>query len=275
MPRGIGKLKELQMLKGVDIKRSHPRVVEELTQLRRLRKLGVRNLGKGQYEKFFASISKLSSLRSLRIGLAESDTAVASFQDSVLAPSEYLRSINVDGWIGKLPAWVCFRYNLAKVSLLNTRLGDDAIGVLEDLPNLLYLRLWNYSYDGAKLTFQSSKFPKLKTFVAAGLMNLQELLFQEGTMPELRWLWIGNCRLKSGISGIDHLAKLGNLGLGWGVYVANLDLVRKQLEEHPNRPALEVAHPEFQDYYSGSSSGEPPADEDYSSINDAEEMENS
>ncbi|KAJ4795050.1 hypothetical protein LUZ62_046296 [Rhynchospora pubera] len=273
IPRGIGKLKELQVLKGVDLKRSHPGVVEELTQLRQLRKLGVRNLEKEQCKKFFVSINELSSLRSLHIGITERDTVIADFQDIVLSPPEHLRSIRLDGWIGNLSAWISFPFSLVKVALYNTKLGDDAIGVLEDLPKLLYLRLWNGSYDGAKLTFRGAKFPKLKRLDAAGLENLQEFLFQEGTLPEFQHLWIGNCKLMSGISGIDHLARLRILGLGWGVYMANLDVVRKQLTEHPNRPTLEVFHPEFQELYEGIGFGGPPADGDNSSISDTEEME--
>ncbi|KAJ4790552.1 NBS-LRR [Rhynchospora pubera] len=244
--KGIGNLKELQVLKWIDLKRSHRRVVEELAQLQQLRKLGVSGLRSELYENFFHSIGELNSLRSLGIRIATSEEAAAVFQDSVSSPPEHLRSIELEGWIGKLPAWVSSRYNLAKVTLLKTRLDDDAIFVLQQLPNLLLLRLWEDSYVGAKLTFRSAKFSKLKQLYVWCLENLEELDFEEGTSPELQTLVIKDCKLKSSINGAEHLPKLKKLILDEYVYVANLDEVQRQVGEHPNHPALEIKMPWYQ-----------------------------
>ncbi|KAJ1696585.1 hypothetical protein LUZ63_005097 [Rhynchospora breviuscula] len=246
MPKGIGNLKELQVLKWVDLGRSHRRVVGELAQLRQLRKLTVYNLGRGHYEKFSASISELTSLRSLTIRVAESEEAAAGFLDSVSSPPEHLRSIKLEGWIGKLPVWVSSLYNLAMVSLLNASLNDAAIVVLQELPNVLLLKLWANAYAGTRLTFRSAKFSKLKQLDVAGLENLEELVFEEDTSPELQTLGIAGCELKSGISGAEHLPKLKKITLGWSVYVANLDEVQGQVGEHPNHPALEIERPDYQ-----------------------------
>ncbi|KAJ4756419.1 Disease resistance protein (CC-NBS-LRR class) family [Rhynchospora pubera] len=273
MPKGIGNLKELQVLKHVDIGRSHRRVVGELAQLRQLRKLGVANLGRGHDENFSASISELSSLRSLKIRLAKSEGAAGGFLDSVSSPPEHLRSINLEGWIEKLPVWVSSLYNLAKVTLWETRLDDDAIVLLQELPNLLLLDLCVDSYVRAKLTFRSVKFSKLKQLSVTLLTNLDELIFEEGTSPELQTLEIEDCELKSGISGAEHLPKLKKLKLDYNVYVANLDEVQRQVGEHPNHPALEIVDPEYQkerdDFYRGNTSGGPPVQEN------TEEIENS
>ncbi|KAJ4790550.1 hypothetical protein LUZ62_041796 [Rhynchospora pubera] len=217
LPKGIGNLKELQVLKRVNLGRSHRRVVGELAQLRQLRKLHVGNLGRGHYEKFSSSISELSSLRSLTIRLAESEEAAGGFLDSVSSPPDHLRSIKLRGWIGKLPVWVSSLYNLAKVNLWETRLDDEAIVVLQQLPNLLLLRLGPVSYVGAKLTIRSAKFSKLEQLYFWWLKNLEELVFEEGTSPELQTLGIGDCELKSGISGAEHLPKLKKLILYSGV----------------------------------------------------------
>ncbi|KAJ3696917.1 hypothetical protein LUZ61_000622 [Rhynchospora tenuis] len=279
MPKGIGNLKQLQVLKWVDIGRSHRRVVEELALLRQLRKLGVKNLRREYYKKFSASISQLSSLRSLKIHLAKDDgEAAADFLDSVSSPPEHLRSIYFWGRIGKLPAWISSLYNLAKVNLFYTRLDDAAIVVLQELPNLLLLNLLNDAYVGTRLTFRSAKFSKLKElWVCGGFENLEELVFEEGTLPELQTLEIARCELKSGISGAEHLPKLKKLKLDYDVYVANLDEVQKQVGEHPNRPALEILRPEYQkereDFYRGNTSSGPPAEDDSCSV--TEEMENS
>ncbi|KAJ4756418.1 hypothetical protein LUZ62_090823 [Rhynchospora pubera] len=266
LPKGIGSLKELQVLRWVDIGRSNRRVVGELAQLRQLRKLGVVNLERGHYEKFSASISELSSLRSLTMVFKWSEEAAAGFLDSVSSPPEHLRSINLNGWIGKLPVLVSSLYNLAKVTLCETRLDDDAIVVLQQLPNLLLLQLWHDSYVGAKLTFRNAKFSKLKQLYVERLKNLEELVFEKDTSPELQTLEIQQCDLKSGISGAEHLPKLRKLKLDYDVYVANLDEVQRQVGEHPNRPELEIKYPGYQkrreDFYRGTtSSGGLPAEE--------------
>ncbi|KAJ3696912.1 hypothetical protein LUZ61_000617 [Rhynchospora tenuis] len=278
MPKGIGNLKQLQVLKWVDIGRSHRRVVEELALLRQLRKLGVENLRREHYKKFSASIGQLSSLRSLKITLAEDDEeAAADFLDSVSSPPEHLRSIYFWGRIGKLPVWVSSLYNLAKVTLSYTRLDDAAIVVLQELPNLLLLNLRYDAYVGTRLTFRSAKFSKLKELRFSRLKNLEELVFEEGTLPELQTLRLYNCELKSGISGAEHLPKLKKLELEYYVYAANLDEVQKQVGEHPNRPALEIEYPEYQkereDFYRGNTSSGPPAEDASCSV--TEEMENS
>ncbi|KAJ1691014.1 hypothetical protein LUZ63_015169 [Rhynchospora breviuscula] len=249
MPEGIGNLKELQVLKWIDIERSHPRVVKELGQLRQLRKLGVANLRIKHYKELSESISQLSSLRSLVIRKLHNEVrrfeseyyqeAPADFLDSVMSsPPEHLRSIEFQGVIGKLPAWVSSLSYLAKVTLWDARLNDDGIVVLQELPNLLLLRLRTSSYVGVKLIFRSSKFPKLKELFVYNLENLGELLFEEGTLPELQTLKISYCNC--GISGIQYLSKLKKLTLDSSVIVENLDEVQKQLEKHPNHPALEL-----------------------------------
>ncbi|KAJ4790548.1 NBS-LRR [Rhynchospora pubera] len=273
MPKGIGNLKELQVLMWVDIGRSNRRVVGELAQLRQLRKLGVVNLRREHYEKFSASISELSALHSLIIKLQWSEAA-AGFLDSVSSPPEYLRSIHLDGWIEKLPVWVSSLYKLAKVTLWRTGLDDDSILVLQQLPNLLLLQLRQQSYVPAKLTIRSTKFSKLKQLSVSFSKNLEELFFEEGTSPELQMLEIQECDLKSGITGAEHLPKLRKLILVNYVYVANLDEVQRQVGA-----ALEIRHPEYQkereDFYRGTaSSGGPPAEEHSSSGSDTEEREN-
>ncbi|KAJ4808490.1 Disease resistance protein (CC-NBS-LRR class) family [Rhynchospora pubera] len=248
MPKGIGNLKALQVLKWIDIERSHPSVVRELGQLRQLRKLGVANLKTKHYKELSESISQLSSLRSLIIRKLHNEVrrfeseyyqeAPADFLDSVMSsPPEHLRSIEFQGVIGKLPAWVSSLSYLAKVTLWDATLNDDGIVVLQELPNLLVLRLRTDAYVGVKLIFPSVKFPKLKELFVYNLENLRELLFEDGTLPELQTLKITYC--KCCIGGIQYLPKLKKLTLHSSVFVENQDEVQKQLKKHPNHPALE------------------------------------
>lgn len=150
------------------------------------------------------------------------------------------------GWMGKLPIWIPKLDNLAKVILCDTRLEDGAIDALQELPNLILLRLWVDAYVGAKLIFGNNAFQKLRVLMVSDLANLQEVHFQEHSLPQLETLEIELCQLKVGITDIKHLLKLRTLVLGYRVYVANMDVVQKQVDEHCNRPMVEVTDPRFQ-----------------------------
>jgi hypothetical protein len=223
----------LQSLDRVDIGRSHPRVVEELAELHQLKRLGVVNLKRNQFKKFSASISQLSCLRSLSIEILEEE-AVISCLDSVSSPPEHLRSLTLNGMIENLPDWIASLRSLAKIALWGTRLKEDAIDVLQNLPSLVVLRLYDYAYVGANLTFENNSFPKLRVLMLWKL-ELEEVIFKEHSLPQFETLDIEDCKLMVGITGIHYLPKLKKLHIARGK-MANMDLVQKQVEEHLNHP---------------------------------------
>jgi len=73
VPRGIGNLKELQILEYVDIRRTSSKAIKELGELTRLRKLaiGTNGASKKKCKILCESIEKLSSLRSLSVEVGE------------------------------------------------------------------------------------------------------------------------------------------------------------------------------------------------------------
>jgi len=73
LPRGVRKLKELQILEKVDIKRTSRKAIKELGELTQLRKIVVKGRGasKKNWEAFCEAVLKLSSLRSLSVSTKE------------------------------------------------------------------------------------------------------------------------------------------------------------------------------------------------------------
>jgi disease resistance protein RPM1 len=219
----------LQSLDRVNIGTSHPRVVEELAELHQLKRLGVNNLKRNQFEKFSASISQLSCLRSLWIVIWEEE-AVVGCLDSVSSPPEHLRSLTLWGMIEKLPDWIASLRSLAKITFWNTGLKEDAIDVLQNLPSLVVLRLYDYAYVGANLTFENNSFPKLRVLMLDQL-ELEEVIFKEHSLPQFETLDIEDCKLMVGITDIHYLPKLKKLHITRGM-VATMDMLQKQIEEH-------------------------------------------
>jgi hypothetical protein len=67
------------------------------------------------------------------------------------------------------------------------------------------------------------------------MLDLEEVVFKVGSLPQFEMLDICDCNLKVGITGIHYLPKLKNLYITRGE-VANMDLTLKQVEEHLNHP---------------------------------------
>ena len=88
---------------------------------------------------------------------------------------------------------------------------EDPLKVLQALPNLL--RLWLHDgYEGEQLHIEGGGFQKLKLLGLRNLGGLNRLIIDEGALPLLVELVIGECpQLKEVPSGIHHLKRLKNL----------------------------------------------------------------
>lgn len=104
-----------------------------------------------------------------------------------------------------------------KLEIRLSSLEDNPLEVLQNLDNLLMLSMtWN-AYVGERLEFKQGVFPKLKLLNLIDLENLNSLVIEEGAMPNLEQLFIGNdgypWQLKELPSGIQHLRNLKKLVL--------------------------------------------------------------
>ena len=108
----------------------------------------------------------------------------------------------------ELPHWIAKQISLVKIGLHWSRVGDDALQVLQALPNLL--ELWFYEgYNGEKLHFRKGGFSKLKFLLLECLIELNEVIIDEGALLVVKELYIGPCpKLKELPSGFRHLKNL-------------------------------------------------------------------
>ncbi|WVZ81525.1 hypothetical protein U9M48_028892 [Paspalum notatum var. saurae] len=245
MPRGINHLKKLQILEIVDIKGTSRKVIEELEELSQLRKLSVTSKGATEYKYkiFCAAIEKLSSLQSLYVD-AEGSSDVESLEwlASISSPPPFLRSLKLNGSLADIPDWFGNLKQLVKMQLSRSKLKEDkTMEVLGALPNLMILRLYRNAYVGEKLVFRRGAFPNLKEVDIYFLKLLREIVFEEGTFPHMGSIEIYGCRLESGIFGVKHLPRLKNITLQYDGEVAKFDMLRGEVDAHPNHPVLQIS----------------------------------
>ncbi|XP_037423686.1 disease resistance protein RPM1-like [Triticum dicoccoides] len=238
VPKGIGKLKELQTLEVVDIGRTGCKTIKELGELVQLRKLSMVTEGatKRKCKVLCVSITKLTSLRSLEVD------GSLKWLHVVSCPPPQLRTLKLGGCLGDIPGWFGNLMHLVKLYLWDSKLKEEGknMEILGLLPSLMKLRLGLDSYIGEKLAFKTGAFANLKKLDTSVTAKLREMKFEDGTSPKLQIICIGECYLTSGVIGINHLPRLKEISLGNEAHVAKLAMLQSEVEAHPNSPLLRL-----------------------------------
>ena len=241
LPQGIRRLQALQKLVVVNVERGHQGVVKDVGRLTKLRKLGVTGVTEKNAVNFCASLGKITScLRSLEVHFQVSamySEVLLTSLDSITSPPILLQRLKLHGHLGRLPSWACMLKNVAKILLHGTGLGDDAIQVLQTLPNLTHLELELDSYIGKNLHFSGRGFTSLKKLHLVWLKELLSLKFENKAMPNLEVVFIDYCYLlrEEGSLGIEHLASLKEIVLRY-MPTNVVDMLQKAVEAHPKHP---------------------------------------
>nr|ACU64891.1 Nbs3-OO [Oryza officinalis] len=244
VPKGIGRLRDLQELECVDIRRTSSRAIKELGQLSKLRKLSVVTKGstKEKCKILYKAIQKLCSLKSLYVD-ARGYSSIGTLEclDSISSPPPLLRTLWLSGSLEELPNWIEQLTHLMKFYLWKSKLKEGkTILILGALPNLMLLFLRSNAYLGEKLVFKTGAFPRLRIFSIYKLDQLREIRFEDGSSPLLEKIEIEHCRLESGIIGTIHLPRLKEISLEYESKVARLAQLEGELNAHPNRPVLRM-----------------------------------
>lgn len=237
LPKGLGRLKELQTLEVVDIKRTSRKAIKDLGKLTQLKKLvvTVEGASKKKCKTFCTALDKLTSLRSLRVK-ADVDPGSESldFLVSVSSPFPCLQYLELWGFLQKIPSWVGDSTKLVKIMLLFCGLKE--VDALAQLPNLVHLCLSYNAYAANKLVFHGHSFPKLRILSICAL-EVREVTFEENTLPQIEMISFGHCMLTSGIYGIKCLLNLKDVSIH-GCKVENVDTLKQEVDTHPNHPVL-------------------------------------
>ncbi|KAK9291926.1 hypothetical protein L1049_019878 [Liquidambar formosana] len=205
---GIGCLEALQKLCYMEVNHGIG-LISELSKLRQLRKLGILKLTREHGRALCASIEKMKHLQSLQVNSISADEILD--MQHIPSPPPFLRYLGLVGRLAKLPDWIAKLQNVVKLTFNWTRLTIDPLKVLQALPNLLKLNLYD-AYEGEQLHFVEGGFQKLKVLTLFKLNGLKSVIIDKGALPLLGELAIGTCpQLETVPSGIHHLRNLTTL----------------------------------------------------------------
>ena len=204
---GIGYLESLEKLYNVEA--DCAALVEELGRLTQLRKLEISKLKREHGMSLCTALEKMSYLRSLRLS-STSEEENLELQSMSSLPS-LLQILSLKGRLEKLPECIVKLKNIVKIRLQWSRLMDDPLNILQLLPNLMELRLYE-GYEGEQLHFKEGGFQKLKLLGLRNLRGLNSLIIDKGALPLLEKLRIGSSPMLNEVPfGIYHLKGLKTL----------------------------------------------------------------
>ncbi|KAJ9680344.1 hypothetical protein PVL29_019612 [Vitis rotundifolia] len=274
IPSTIWKLHHLRYLNGqgvvssqsvIDKCRDGPLSVDNLTNLQSLGlRAGSWCCGEG--------LGKLIELRELTIawtriaqtknhGFSESVKKLTALQSLCLCPAlggdmltlphllpfsdhTCLYHLNLSGRLERFPDEIEFYPpNLISLKLQCWNIIEqDPMVTLEKLPNLRFLGLSLYSSMLKKMVCTSGGFQQLETLDLWSLKELKELIVEEGAMPDLKDLVIGNCpEMKRVSHGLLQRKNLQHLRL-YDFSPELIDELSRIEGEDPERIRLATTH---------------------------------
>lgn len=205
----IGNMLSLQKLCFIEVDQGSGALMVELGKLTQLRRLGIRKMRQKDGAALCSSIEKMINLRSLSITAIDEDEIIDIHDIS--KPPQYLQQLYLSGRLEKFPCWISSLKNLVRVFLKWSRLKEDPLVFLQDLPNLRHVEFLQV-YVGETMHFNAKGFPSLKVLGLDDLEGLKSMIIEEGAMQGLKKLIIQQCgSFKNVPLGIEHLTKLKNI----------------------------------------------------------------
>ncbi|GAU16412.1 hypothetical protein TSUD_117610 [Trifolium subterraneum] len=204
--KGIKSLTSLQNIYYVEVDQGGVDLIEEMKMLKQLRKLGLKHVRREHGSAITAAVVEMQHLESLNItAMVEDETIDLNF---VSIPPK-LQRLHLQARLEKLPDWIPKFESLVQIMLALSKLKDDPMQSLKNLPNLLKLSLWQNAYDGEILHFENGGFQKLKELILSYLNGVNSILIEKGALLSLEKLKMEKIpQLKDVPSGIKPLDKL-------------------------------------------------------------------
>ncbi|KAL0303012.1 UNVERIFIED_CONTAM: putative disease resistance protein [Sesamum radiatum] len=186
LPLRIDTLNNLQTLTWVP---ADSCTLEHLPHMTSLRKLGIELRINSDVGKLCTALAVLENLVCLKLRGPDSLCTPSLDRLSLL---HSLTQLKLDVFMTKLPDATNFPPNLSYLSLHGTLLEEDPMPVLQELPKLLYLKMFD-AYYGEVMEISQKGFPKLKLLSLHCLLELRNIEVGRGAMPELKRLEIYKC----------------------------------------------------------------------------------
>ncbi|KAL5139282.1 Disease resistance RPP8-like protein 3 [Glycine soja] len=223
-PKGIrigSSVSDLQTLWGLFVDEETP-VKGGLDKLVNIRKLGITCQSMSKKQEAMESqldvvadwIVKLDYLQSLRLKSRDEEGRpwnihLKSLKNHINLTDVYLLGcLSSPSILNQLPS------SLVELTLSHSKLEDDPMQTLKDLPNLHSLSLLAESYLGKDLVCSSQSFPQLHVLKFWKLEQLEEWNIEPEALPSLRQLEIRSCPgMKMLPDGLKHVNTLLELKL--------------------------------------------------------------
>ncbi|KAM3699252.1 hypothetical protein ACB098_05G011600 [Castanea mollissima] len=175
-----------------------------LTKLTGLRKLKLTCISESEFEAKW--ISQLSNLESLKLRSINEFGEPSTLTWETMAALDKLRDLYL---LGQLPRAIVkdqFPSKLTILTLSASRIEEDPMQILGQLPELNILRLLRDSYTGKQMICE--EFPKLRVLKLWMLNGLEEWIVKKGAMPGLRELEIRCCNQLNQPVGLELMEEL-------------------------------------------------------------------
>ncbi|CAF2216193.1 putative disease resistance protein At1g50180 [Brassica napus] len=209
----LSTLRNLQQLWDFPVGQCNPRDLLAMTSLRRL------SINLSSQNTDFEVVSSLSRvlkrLRGLTINVPCEPMPPPVDITQLVSAFTNLSELELFLKLEKLPGEQSFSSDLGALRLWQCGLVDDPFLVLEKLPNLKILQLFEGSFVGSELHCSVNGFPQLHSLTLSQLENLEEWTVEDGAMIRLVSLELKCCKkLKSVPEGTRFLKNLQEVEIG-------------------------------------------------------------
>lgn len=208
----LSTLSKLEILKNFDTRVSDVSDIPKLTRLQKLSAIfspEMENLEAiNNYLRTNSNRLRNSSFR-IRYDF-KSDSDIALLREMV--GYTHLRKMDLNGCLKNLPEHRHFSDSLTTLTLRNSRLEEDPMAVLENLPVLCSLVLRRDVFLGNEIHCSSTGFCQLKILEVLGITTLENWRIERGAMLNLQYLKIDECvNLKTVPKGIEYVTTIREL----------------------------------------------------------------
>ncbi|XP_028059050.1 disease resistance protein RPM1-like [Camellia sinensis] len=186
-PANICKLTNLQVLACVEAESDLMKRVRNMTQLKRI---GITKLREADEVDLCIAIQKVNLLHYLFVMVSDENECLQ--MDKLSSAPPYLKKLILVGKLEKVPRWFHSLQNLTLLYLHWSRLEEDLLPYIQELPSLGKLTLIN-SREGRQQLCFSIGFPKLRDLHLGNFPQLHEIIIEKGVMPSLQEFWISKC----------------------------------------------------------------------------------